>query len=370
MNDVSQFGPTTKEFWQDCVLSTARIDIPLALMSAAVFFVAVVCLTLDHRRRLLKHPTSRQQAYFERLTLMPLVFGTCAFLTLLTPRSWPASTLVMKQYEAYTLYCFGRCIFLLVGREAEARTRQESVRHNPQKQALLPVDAGDANETKRILLALRAEGPRKFYATPPCLCWFRLCMTARPVVLSDMRLVLRLLDQFVIVSVSMSLMLIWLRLAWNIDTPFKKFGKVIESLSGLVAIQGTVILLFATVRILDDWCIKLKFVSIKILIAISTIQEGVIGFFVPATAGFTGKCSLHGESQIQFWVMWFVTVESVLLAVLHRFAYSDKELPGAEDFDGVRLLSLTREIRELEEAEEELRRAANQTQSATFTLGP
>jgi hypothetical protein len=300
---------------------------------------------------------------------MPLIFGAASFCVLLSPRSWPVSALFMKQYEAYTLYNFGRCVFLLVGREAEARAREHRTGKTSQKDALLPADATNANEIKRILLALRADGPRKFYATPPCCCWFRFCMTQRLVDLSDIRMVLRFLDQFVVVTVSMSLFLVWLRLAWNIDSPFQKYGKAIEGISGVVAIQGTVILLFSTMNILTDWCIKLKFASIKLLIVISTLQEVIVGFFIPKSGVSTGGCSLNGESYVKFWVMWFVSLECVLLAVLHRYAYSEEELHDAEDFDGVRLLSLTKEIQELEEADRQLKSAASQPQSATFTLG-
>eukprot|EP00438_Fugacium_kawagutii_P030240 Skav219533 [mRNA] locus=scaffold30:667757:678045:- [translate_table: standard] len=107
---------------------------------------------------------------------------------------------------------------------------------------------------------------------------------------------------------------------------------IILKVSGMLAVYGLVIMYKATHDLLHDWKTTRKFVSVKIVILLSVVQNKIFSWFIHTFRPMEKSCLLTPgnpkdlERIVVFWTTFATLMETMLLSHLIIRAFPAEEV--------------------------------------------
>ncbi|CAE7529482.1 unnamed protein product, partial [Symbiodinium necroappetens] len=247
----------------------------------------------------------------------PTVWACCCWLTLFTPLSTPIAELFMGQGEAFAIYSFMVILFMLVS--VEAMKQGEGVEIDEPSSPSSRTSQVSLRQS--IIQTLQKFGPQKYFAVPPFGCCFRPCVQPHHITAKQLLWVSRLVRQYVVMQVFVNAYFMWARFTldpyWEVDAVADPLLKV----SGMVAMYGLFVMYAATHELLHRWNTTRKFISVKAMVALSILQQKLLGLLVPLLAE-EKNCWVDPEHPeeterlVHFWVTFATLLETVVMSRL------------------------------------------------------
>lgn len=314
-------GPYAIPFIQSCYEANAPRFLFLWGTGALAACVAVG-IALVHKNELFSKQPSMQRMYYNQISWFAPVLGMAAACSLFCPRVFLMMKMCQEFTEALALAAFGNVLFLLCADEAHSEKYE-----------------GD-NMGKQMLAGLNNEGPKPHFAVPPFGCCFVKCCPH--ILLKPWHLLLarNFIRQYATIVVVGSLVSMWCALAMDPSRmhTVRSWISMLTKLAAFVCIYGLFILYKASHNLLHHWNPTTKFISLKLVVVLMAYQELMIklaikhlspaGTHCLAVEGVTGELAteLQNQNREHFNSMYFVALESILVAYLVRRAFPASEL--------------------------------------------
>lgn len=295
--------------------------------SFALFLTLSMCLRQSHV--LNGRPLCMQRGYYRGMLIFPMVWAVCCWATLFCPLARPLAELFMGQSEAYAIYSFLVILFMLVSIEARQR------RPNQSDLAMESMSTGDLSNMGLIVIqAVQDYGPQRYFAVPPFGCFFYRCCKPHHISAKQLLWVSRLVKQFGVLQIFFNSYFLWARLtllpaqAQRVE----KISQAVLKVSGMLAMYGLFIMYKATHDLLQNWNTTRKFVALKVVIVVSTLQDKLLSWLISSTGLLTTNCLLsteHPEDMhrlLTFWSCYFTLLETVPLSLLIIKAFPAMEV--------------------------------------------
>jgi len=317
-------GPRMPVFMSTCLKADPTLFI-FKWVTGSIATILACAIALRHSRRISEAPPTMRRLYYGRVTWFAPVLGTTATAALFSPRVYALSRFLQTQFEAVALASFGAIVFLLLASEAVKQ-----------------ITTKDSSLAVKIMVALNKDGPKPHFAVPPFACCFKRCIPAHLLKPSHVLLSRFLVRQYMFSAVIGSLTTLWFALAMT-NHAFRLEEAIVSKfikLSGFAAIYGLFIMYFATHDLLHKWNVTAKFISLKIIVLLSTLQETLIGLLIKHIKAPSKDCladPFSPSKEVQdihrehFNSMWLTALESLLVALLVSRAFPCSELYNIED---------------------------------------
>lgn len=366
--DSNLLGPSTHEFWHNC-WAMEPLAYGFVWATAPVLAIVASFISFQHNRALRKVPVTGFRQRYLRCSGLPLLYALGnLFLIMTTPRSSQMVNVLLTQYEAYVLSGFGDLLFQLLALEsASVQTATQdpiSLARGPTSLCTLDESAPATiastkhlDASHRVLEALALQGPRKHFSQVPFCC---VGCFMQPHDLSSGQLLacFFLLQQFIIVNPVLALATLWFALAQ--PNQFSSMNYILNGvghITKVLAFYGLFVLWNATGELLmERWQTTKKFVSLKTVVVIGTVQSPIVGIIV--THLDDGPKCLTDAPMIEFWNAYLLMIWSVILAILIKQAFPSHEVMSNDDelyFPGNFELDLRRHYQRTRAAASEIR---------------
>lgn len=288
------------------------------------------------------------RSYYHGMLVFPMVWAICCWFALFCPLVAPLSELFMGQSEAYAIYIFLVIMYMLVSIEA-CKTKLEQ---SDPGQTSLRSEMENMGQT--IMDAVHDYGPQKYFAVPPFGCCFKPCYWEHQITAKQLLWVSRLVKQYVILELFLNTFFMWAGLTFQPERAarIQNVAAYILKISGMMAVYGLFIMYKATHDLLHDWNTTRKFVSVKIVILLSVIQNKLFSWFIHTFRPRENSCLLtpgHPEELeriVVFWTTFASLMETVLLSHLIIRAFPAHEVA---DFPLKNLDLVELELRQIHE---------------------
>ncbi|CAL1139377.1 unnamed protein product [Cladocopium goreaui] len=294
------------EFRMPHVIKRCTEEDPLQFYGATISgsFALILTLSMCIRQShvLNGRPLCMQRGYYRGMLFFPMVWAVCCWATLFCPLARPLAELFMGQIEAYAIYSFlvssvnGECLI--------------------------------------VIQAVQDYGPQRYFAVPPLGCFFYRCCKPHHISAKQLLWVSRLVKQFGVLQIFFNSYFLWARLTLLPAQALRveKISEAVLKVSGVVAMYGLFIMYKATHDLLHNWNTTRKFVALKVVIVVSTLQGKLLSWLISSTGLFTTKCLLskeHPEDMhrlLTFWSCYFTLLETVVLSLLIIKAFPAHEV--------------------------------------------
>jgi len=305
-----------------------RIPFLVATSLGTVSLIISLVLCIRHSQELDRRPICMLRSYYRGMLVFPVVWAVCCWISLFCPLMSPLTELFMGQSEAYAIYIFLVILYMLVSIEA-CKNRME---HSEPGEGNLRAEVENMGQT--IMEAVHEYGPQKYFAVPPFGCCFYRCCTEHHITAKQLLWVSRLVKQYVILELFLNTFFMWAGLTFQPERAEKiqSVAGYILKISGMLAVYGLFIMYKATHDLLHDWSTTRKFVSVKIVILLSVVQNKIFSFFIHRFRPRDRSCLLTPghpkdlERVVIFWTMFASLVETVLLSHLIIRAFPAHEV--------------------------------------------
>mmetsp|Transcript_2399 Transcript_2399/g.5103 ORF Transcript_2399/g.5103 Transcript_2399/m.5103 type:complete len:319 (+) Transcript_2399:123-1079(+) len=271
-----------------------------------VCWLATALVTVEHVMMLFLCAPSRRRSYYVFLSAVPLLVATECMLTSLRPRWFPLWEWVMRFLEAQALNIFGKLIILFAGgREA-------------------------------LLERLAVKPAQKYFAAPPA-CFLSRCVPTAPFTGYSLRICKALIKQFMYVVPALSVLHGLLFLSYDGlhggRVPRKEVF-LIMNLSGAsvgLCVYGLVVIYHAVHEELHSARVIEKFISMKLIIILSTFQSNIIDGLRASGILYGDASSKTTEWALSIMKSVLLAAECPLMALMTAWAFAGKELPRRSD---------------------------------------
>ncbi|CAK9045421.1 Putative ankyrin repeat protein RF_0381 [Durusdinium trenchii] len=313
-------------FYQRCMESEPDL-FRLVTGTGTLGCIITFSICLRHSWSLDQRPLCMQRSYYHGMLAFPMVWAFCTWVTLWCPLNAPMSELFMGQSEAYAIYSFLVLLFMLVSIEALKRRRDGELDGSSYH--------SNSNMGEVIIQAVQAYGPQKYFAVPPLGCLFMKCVRPHHVTANQLLWVSRLVKQYGYAQVILNTCYIYTRQTMVAGSARAQVLATFENVlkvSGLLAVYGLFVMYKATHELLHDWKTTAKFLSVKLIIGLSTLQKMLLRKIVEVFPPHEGSCLLDPlhpkdlDRALAYWSSYLTLLETILLACLVIKAFPAEEV--------------------------------------------
>jgi len=253
-----------------------------------------------------------------------------SWTTLFAPLSMPLAELFKGQSEAYALYSFMAILFMLVSLEADKQAANIEAGNSSRFGSCITSSNQSTEPRADVIRALQHHGPQKYFAVPPFGCCFQHCCKPHRITARQLLWVASLVRQYVVAQLFIHAWIMWAGL--TLEPKWKATSQLttVLEVSGLLAMYGLFVLYGATHDLLQNWNTSKKFISVKVMIVLSTIQEMVFSLLIRDVfpqEKVVKSCWVDPEHPedieraVQFWTSFANLLETVMISYLITQAF-------------------------------------------------